>query len=638
MEHLAYDIRCGDFTSAGAASRDLKQHLKRIGAESDAVRRAMIAAYEAEMNVVIHARGGGRLEAAVSDGQLDVDVVDEGPGMTDVDAAMREGWSTASAEARALGFGAGMGLPNILRNSDRLRVTSAPGAGTRVSFTVSLRPEAADQGARPSSLGVDAALCKECRHCLVACPTAAIRVRDARPHVLDHLCIDCTACIAACAPRALTMKDVPGALAGGDVLVVPPALLAGFGDHSVPEVVEELLGLGYDEVVSVHRYEDDLRRELIDLATTGDGPAPVISPVCPAVVSLVEVKFPSLLDHLAPLASPWEAAQLELDGRSATFAVSCPSQRTALLSQRPTAQRDTVTAAAVREAVLPRLSARALRTPGDASPQQARRSGRPARGQRRRPRARGARGGRGRPAARRRGRGAVHLRRRLLRHPAARRGHVGGGLALGRRRRRRSGRRRQPHAHAAVPRPARHPPGRGHGDRHPQARPARRREPGAARSRLRRLRRAHVRRARRGRRHGARHARALSIHRPCGGGEREMRLEDIASELGFAELTPEVSGAKDADIERGYASDLLSDVLAHAPEGGLLVTLQVHLNVIAVASHAELAAVVFAGGRKPEDDVLGKAVAEGLALYSSPADTFDVVGRLYALGVKGTHA
>jgi serine/threonine-protein kinase RsbT len=309
MEHLAYDIRCGDFSSAGAASRDLKQHLKRIGAESDAVRRAMIAAYEAEMNVVIHADDGGRLEAAVSDGQLDVDVVDGGPGIPDVDSAMKEGWSTASSEARALGFGAGMGLPNILRNSDRLSVTSSAAEGTRVSFSVALRPEAADQGARPSSLGVVAELCKECRHCLIACPTAAIRVREARPDVLDHLCIDCTACIGACAPRALTMIDAPGALRGGDVLVVPPALLAGFGEHSVEAVAEELRGLGYDEVVSVHGYEDDLRRAVIELAATGDAPAPLISPVCPAVMNLVEVKFPSLLDHLAPLASPWEAAQ-----------------------------------------------------------------------------------------------------------------------------------------------------------------------------------------------------------------------------------------------------------------------------------------------------------------------------------------
>ena len=117
-----------------------------------------------------------------------------------------------------------------------------------------------------------------------------------------------------------------------------------------------------------------------------------------------------------------------------------------------------------------------------------------------------------------------------------------------------------------------------------------------------------------------------------------MRLDDIARELGLTELTPDTPGARDTDIDRGYASDLLSDVLAHAPAGGLLVTLQVHLNVIAVASHADLAAVVFAGGRAPEDDVLARAAAEGLVLYSSPADTFDLVGRLYALGVKGNHA
>ena len=117
-----------------------------------------------------------------------------------------------------------------------------------------------------------------------------------------------------------------------------------------------------------------------------------------------------------------------------------------------------------------------------------------------------------------------------------------------------------------------------------------------------------------------------------------MKLEEIARELSLSELTPEVTGNGDAEITRGYASDLLSDVLAHAPENGLLVTLQVHLNVIAVASHAELAAVVFAGNRRPADDVLAKAEAEALALYSSPADTFDIVGRLYALGVKGNHA
>jgi hypothetical protein len=114
-----------------------------------------------------------------------------------------------------------------------------------------------------------------------------------------------------------------------------------------------------------------------------------------------------------------------------------------------------------------------------------------------------------------------------------------------------------------------------------------------------------------------------------------MKLDQLARELSLTELTP-LDG--DADVTSGYASDLLSDVLAHAPEGGVLVTLQVHLNVIAVASHAELAAVIFAGDRRPEADVVDKAQAEGLALFSSPQSTFDVVGRLYTLGLKGTDA
>jgi hypothetical protein len=117
-----------------------------------------------------------------------------------------------------------------------------------------------------------------------------------------------------------------------------------------------------------------------------------------------------------------------------------------------------------------------------------------------------------------------------------------------------------------------------------------------------------------------------------------MKLEKIVDELGLTELSPGTGDAVDGDITRGYASDLLSDVLAHAPAGGLLVTLQVHLNVIAVAGHADLAGVVFAGGRKPDDDVVAKAKEEGLALYATGDDTFEVVGRLYALGVRGASA
>jgi len=117
-----------------------------------------------------------------------------------------------------------------------------------------------------------------------------------------------------------------------------------------------------------------------------------------------------------------------------------------------------------------------------------------------------------------------------------------------------------------------------------------------------------------------------------------MKLEQIVRELGLAELNTGVADAGDREITRGYASDLLSDVLANAPAGGVLVTLQVHLNVVAVAGHADLAAVIFAGGRRPEDEVVAKAIEESLALYVAADDAFEVVGRLHALGVRGRGA
>jgi hypothetical protein len=116
-----------------------------------------------------------------------------------------------------------------------------------------------------------------------------------------------------------------------------------------------------------------------------------------------------------------------------------------------------------------------------------------------------------------------------------------------------------------------------------------------------------------------------------------MRLDEIAQRLSLENLTPHVAPPA-ADVVAGYASDLLSDVLAHGPRGGVLVTVQVHLNVIAVALHAELAAVVFAADRRPDEAVVAKAIEEGLALFVSRDSAFDVVGRLYALGVRGNRA
>lgn len=123
-----------------------------------------------------------------------------------------------------------------------------------------------------------------------------------------------------------------------------------------------------------------------------------------------------------------------------------------------------------------------------------------------------------------------------------------------------------------------------------------------------------------------------------------MRLLELAQILDLEELTPpeatgQAGGASEADlINEGYASDLLSDVLANAPTGGILVTLQIHLNVVAVASHAGLRAVIFSSGRRPDQEVIDKAAEEGIALFASTADTFELVGRLYGLGVKGRGA
>ena len=114
-----------------------------------------------------------------------------------------------------------------------------------------------------------------------------------------------------------------------------------------------------------------------------------------------------------------------------------------------------------------------------------------------------------------------------------------------------------------------------------------------------------------------------------------MTLQQIVQRLELAPLNPQ--GAFDAsrEVNRAHASDLLSDVLANAPGGGLLLTTQVHLNVIAVAVHAGLSAVIFTSGLSPEREVLERAAVEGLPLFGTRESTFDVAGKLYALGLRG---
>jgi hypothetical protein len=114
-----------------------------------------------------------------------------------------------------------------------------------------------------------------------------------------------------------------------------------------------------------------------------------------------------------------------------------------------------------------------------------------------------------------------------------------------------------------------------------------------------------------------------------------MNLGDMTARLGLEILTPELPVDGGPEITRGHASDLLSDVLANAPTGGVLITIQVHMNVIAVALHAGLSAVIFAEGMRPEESVRLKAVQEGLFLLACADSAFDLAGKLYALGLRG---
>jgi anti-sigma regulatory factor (Ser/Thr protein kinase) len=126
-----FEIKGGDFSNAGRASTSIKEILKEIGIDPSIIVRASIASYEAEMNVVMYAHRGV-LTLNITPEKLHLKLEDEGPGIENIDEAMEEGFSTATDEMREMGFGAGMGLPNIKKNSDKFEISSTLGKGTSV--------------------------------------------------------------------------------------------------------------------------------------------------------------------------------------------------------------------------------------------------------------------------------------------------------------------------------------------------------------------------------------------------------------------------------------------------------------------------------------------------------------------------
>ena len=132
---LVFDIEGGDFNRAGNASSKIKMVLKQLNVDSKIIKRIVIAVYEAEVNLVAHAKRG-TLIALINDVKIEVEIKDEGPGIEDVEKAMEAGFSTASKEVREMGFGAGMGLPNIKKNTDELEILSEVGKGTVLKFKI----------------------------------------------------------------------------------------------------------------------------------------------------------------------------------------------------------------------------------------------------------------------------------------------------------------------------------------------------------------------------------------------------------------------------------------------------------------------------------------------------------------------
>ena len=132
-----YEISGSDFSRAGEASSNFKTILKQLGIPADVVRKVAISMYEAEINTVIHG-GGGSCEAEISDKNIVVKFTDNGPGISDIELAMKEGYSTATHSVRELGFGAGMGLPNMKKYADDLQIKTKPGEGTTVILTINL--------------------------------------------------------------------------------------------------------------------------------------------------------------------------------------------------------------------------------------------------------------------------------------------------------------------------------------------------------------------------------------------------------------------------------------------------------------------------------------------------------------------
>lgn len=306
-----YSVSHGEFGRVGKETSRLKRALLSIGFPSGASRRALIAAYELAMNIVIHAFEG-TVHTFWKDGALEIVVQDTGPGIDDIELAMKEGYSTAPTHVREMGYGAGMGLPNAKARSDHMEISSVSGKGTYVVCQILPGPQETRALPYFHSVRLESDKCKGCTNCIKGCLTEAIRVRSGKAFILEDRCVDCGECIRRCPNQAkVAVIDDWDVLDNFDhkIALVAPSFYGQFS-HASPGAVKAALCLvgGFDEVFDVSVAADlvtQVTRKYIEARNT---PRPLISSACPAVVRLIQVNYPSLIKHLIPCEAPMEIA------------------------------------------------------------------------------------------------------------------------------------------------------------------------------------------------------------------------------------------------------------------------------------------------------------------------------------------
>ncbi len=306
-----YAVGRGEFGRVGEETSRLKRALLSIGFPSDASRRALICAYELGMNIVIHA-SEGTVRTLWKDGALEIVVQDLGPGIENIELAMKEGYSTAPSQVREMGYGAGMGLPNAKARSDHFDVTSIVGKGTCVICNILPGPQDIIGLPYFHSVRLDAERCKGCTNCIKGCPTEAVRVRNGKAFILEDRCIDCGECIRRCPNHAkMAFTDQWDILDNFDYKIglIAPSFYGQFHDIS-PGLVKAALCVegGFDEVFDVSIAADLVTLAAREYIRARKAPRPLISCACPAVIRLLQVKYPSLLEYLIPCEAPMEIA------------------------------------------------------------------------------------------------------------------------------------------------------------------------------------------------------------------------------------------------------------------------------------------------------------------------------------------